>query len=462
MHCMSQPLLRILLLGSGGRESALAWKLEQSPLIEKIYVLPGNGGTEAKDSSSRIVNISLAVETDYAYIVKIAEHLKINFVIPGTDIHVVNGIESFFHAAKIPCFGPTKLAAQIEGSKAFAKDFMECHHIPTAKYRTFSTYNAAESYINSLKRHDDIVIKASGLSNGTGLMLPTTKDDALLALQSIMVDNLWSSDGSTTIIEERLEGHEFSLLTFSDGITFKSLPPAQAYKHIGENGHSPNIGGIGCYAPCTDIVSRDLLDQIDITILGPTFDGLRSEGIPFAGMLFTSIIITPDGPKVLDYNAHFGDPEAQTLLPLLSSDTDLAEVMLACTNSRLDQVPLYTSSHKSSVTIVMASAGYPGPYLQGLPITIDENKMRPGLSGTKRLFHAGTQVGDDGILRTHGGKVMCVNATGRSLEEARRCAYAGVRTVMFDGAVWRRDVAGTESGEKDRRELAEELLVGKL
>ncbi|MCJ1357553.1 MAG: hypothetical protein MMC33_007549 [Icmadophila ericetorum] len=442
---MSQPLLRILLLGSGGRESALAWKLDQSSLVEKIYVLPGNGGTatSSKDPLSKIANISLSVENDYPYLVSIARHLSINFVIPSTNTHIVNGLESHFREAGIPCFGPTKLAAQIEGSKVFAKDFMRRHHIPTAKYRAFSTYEDAVLHMHSLKKHNNFVIKASGLGSRKGVILPSSKGDALEALQSIMVDKVFGSAGDEVIIEDRLFGYEISLLTFSDGIAFSSLSPAQG---IFEKNLGPNKGGIGCYAPCIS-TPRALLEQIDITILAPTFDGLRCEGIPFAGILCTRLMITCEGPKVLDYKARFGDPETQTLLPLLSRDTDLAEAMRACMDSRLDQVSIQISGYKSSVTVTMASEGYPGPCITGFPITFDERKMRPGLDGTRRFFHAGTQVASDDILRTTGGRVMCVNGTSRTLAEARRIAYAGVGIVEFEGAFWRKDIAGTEEDE---------------
>lgn len=364
---MSTTPLRILLVGSGGRESALAWKLDRSPHVEKIFVVPGNGGTAA--GLGKVSNIDHVQPDDYPGLVKLALQLEINLVVPGPDQAVVDGIEGFFRAAEIACFAPSGEAAQIEGSKAFSKDFMARHNIPTANYRLFSDFESAEKYVRDVSHK--IVIKASGLAAGKGVILPESGEEALLALREIMLDRKFGDAGKEVVIEEFLEGDELSILTFCDGQSFKSMPAAQDHKRAFDGDQGPNTGGMGCYAP-SSIMSSVLLDQIENNILSPTLDGMRQEGIPFIGLLFTGLMITESGPKVLEYNARFGDPETQTLVPLLSENTDLAEVMLACVEKRLDSTPLYMNDDRSSAVVVVASGGYPRDYRKGLQIEIDE------------------------------------------------------------------------------------------
>lgn len=482
MAHMAVENLNILLVGSGGRESALAWKLSQSPKVKKIYVVPGNGGTASLPKTS---NIDVVSGEDYPGLVDLSKRLGINLVVPGPDVPVVEGIEGHFKAGKsrhsifnyelifeagIPCFGPSKAAARLEGSKVYAKDFMNRHSIPTAEYRSFRNYDEAKSYLDGL-RHN-IVIKASGLAAGKGVVLPKTQEEALVTLKEIMLDRVYGDAGMEVVIEELLEGEEVSILTFSDGHTFKSLLPAQDHKRIFDNDQGPNTGGMGCYAPTKVISIQQLLD-IDAAVLEPTFFGLRKEGIntnlrtpwesakncegtPFVGVLFTGLMLTKSGPKVLEYNVRFGDPETQTLIPLLTEDTDLAEVMIACVRGDLKSDSIKMNA-KASAVVCVVSGGYPGAYATGVKVEINEtatgedasmslllnfsaNSIVTDILGNLNFFHAGTKL-VDGEWRTSGGRVMAVSATADTLKEAVELAYEGVSMVHFEGMFYRRDIA---------------------
>ncbi len=418
---------RILVIGNGGREHALAWKLCQSRRVESIHVVPGNGGTAGL---SKVTNVGEVRADDYPGLVKYATRERIDLVVPGPEAPLVDGIEGFFKDAGIPCFGPSKEAARMEGSKAFSKDFMKRHGIPTAKYQNFANYNAAREYLEHVSH--DVVIKASGLAAGKGVIIPKSKKDALSALESIMVGKEFGEAGNEVVIEEFLDGDELSILSFCDGEHIESLPPAQDHKRIFDGDEGPNTGGMGCYAP-TKIASDDLLKEIHHTILQPTIDHMRGEGFPFIGVLFTGLMMTKAGPKVLEYNVRSGDPETQTLLPLLSPDTDLAMIMVACTEGWLDAVKIKIES-KSCATVVAAAGGYPGPYQKGTEITLDE------ISEGTTIFHAGTSI-VDGKLKTSGGRVIAASATADSLEGAVKCAYQGINGIHFEKMHYRKDIA---------------------
>ncbi|CZS88655.1 related to bifunctional purine biosynthetic protein [Rhynchosporium agropyri] len=379
--------MSILLVGRGGRESALAHKLSQSNQVAKIFVAPGNGGTA--QGIPKVSNID-ADEEDFHGLVALAKKLDIGLVVPGPDAHIVNGIEGYFREAGIPCFAPTKEAAQLEGSKAFSKDFMAAHNIPTAEYRNFTDFERAGDYVNSVNHK--VVIKASGLAAGKGVIIPESKEETLKAIHSIMVDRDFGDAGSEIVIEEFLEGDEMSILTFSDGLTFKSMPPAQDHKRIFDGDQGPNTGGMGCYAP-TKIASPEIIKQIDDLILRPTLEGMRKNGTPFVGMLFTGIMLTKSGPKTLEYNARFGDPETQTLLPLLESD--LATIMKACIERRLSEVEI-TMSDRSSAVVVVSSGGYPGKISKATKFRWTTGivyQMMQGLSLSSMLEHLFFQMG---------------------------------------------------------------------
>jgi phosphoribosylamine--glycine ligase/phosphoribosylformylglycinamidine cyclo-ligase len=327
---------------------------------------------------------------------------------------LVDGIEGYFRAAGIRCYGPSKLAARMEGSKTFSKDFMKKYNIPTAVYENFSNYEEAKKYLDTIDHN--VVIKASGLAAGKGVIIPATKEEAHKALKEIMLNHEFGSAGDEVVIEEFLEGDELSILSFSDGYTIRSLPPAQDHKRIFDGDQGPNTGGMGCYAP-TNIATKALISEVEKIILQPTIDGFMMEHMPFRGTLFTGLMITKNGPKVLEYNVRFGDPETQTLLPLMSVDTDLAQIMIACTDGYLKAVPIKVDD-RSSATVVIAAGGYPGTYAKGTPMSVSTPYK------DTNIFHAGTSL-VDGQLRTSGGRVIASQATAGNLQEAVKKAYTG-------------------------------------
>jgi phosphoribosylamine--glycine ligase len=441
--------LRVLLVGNGGREHAIAWKLIQSPRIEHVYVVPGNGGTATL--SSKVTNVSSVKDSDFPGLVIFAKDNNVNLLIPGPEAPLVAGIVDYFaqHGGPhIKAFGPSGAAARMEGSKTFSKDFMKRHSIPTAAYENFSSYDAASAYLDTISHN--VVIKASGLAAGKGVIIPSTKVEAHAALKDIMLDREFGTAGD---IEEFLEGDELSILSFSDGHTIKSLPPAQDHKRIGDGDTGPNTGGMGTYAP-TRIAPKDVLERIDRDVLQPTIDGMRSEGFIFKGVLFTGLMMTKQGPKVLEYNVRFGDPETQSLLALMESD--LAEVMVACADGQLKDVHVKVSE-RSAATVVVAAGGYPGSYAKGTVMKLDntpEGKSllcRMALAPVQVdqsvldvvLFHAGTSFSSsDNTLKTSGGRVIASTATAPTLEEAVAKAYKGVECIHFEGMQYRKDIAG--------------------
>ncbi|KAL4872011.1 hypothetical protein BDV12DRAFT_162862 [Aspergillus spectabilis] len=425
---MAQERLRVLIVGNGGREHALAWKLSQSPRVDIVYVAPGNGGTAA-GAHGKIENANVK-GNDYPGLVAFAQKNQVNLVVPGPEAPLVDGIQGYFQAVGIRCFGPSKAAARMEGSKAFSKDFMKRQNIPTAAYENFTDYEKARQYLDSVSH--TVVIKADGLAGGKGVIIPTSKEEAHQALREMMLDRQFGDAGNEVVIEEFLEGDELSILTFSDGYSIKSLPAAQDHKRIFDGDQGPNTGGMGCYAP-TPTSSKEVLEQIDHTIVQPSIDGMRREGFPFVGILFTGLMMTKNGPKVLEYNVRGGDPETQTLLPLLSDDTDLAEIMVACTEHWLDGVSIKIKPNFST-TVIAVAGGYPGSYAKGKKITLD-----PTPEGTL-IFHAGTNLAGE-ELQTAGGRVIAATATGSNLEEALQKSYAGIETIHFEDMFYRKDIA---------------------
>lgn len=420
--------LRILLVGNGGREHALAWKLAQSPHVESIIAVPGNGGTAGVP---KVTNNTALEADDFPALVEFAKKNNINLVVPGPEAPLVAGIEGYFRDASIPVFGPSKEAARMEGSKTFSKDFMKKHNIPTAAYENFSDFAKASEYIKTVKHN--VVIKATGLAAGKGVLLPRTKEEAVQGLKEIMQDKAFGSAGDEVVIEEFLVGDELSILSFCDGTTIKSLPAAQDHKQIGEGDTGLNTGGMGCYAP-TKLATPELLARVEREILQPTIDGMREDGFPFKGCLFTGLMIAPDGtPKVLEYNVRFGDPETQTVLPLLESD--LAKIMYACAGPipYLEDVPVKISN-KFSTTVVVAAPGYPNDYPKGIPMQVSS------ASQDITIFHAGTKLSDEKLV-TAGGRVIAANAVDNSLRAAVDKAYEGVKLINFDGMYYRKDIA---------------------
>ncbi|KAJ1655240.1 hypothetical protein IWQ61_004975 [Dispira simplex] len=416
----------VLVIGSGGREHALVWKLAQSPQVAHIYVAPGNGGTA--NVSSKVSNINIGV-SNFQGLVDFAREHDVSLVVPGPEQPLVDGITDTFKKAGIPCFGPSGKAARMEGSKAFSKDFMHRHGIPTARYRNFTDFVAAKAYVQSIDFN--VVIKASGLAAGKGVLMPQSREEALQALRSVMVEREFGDAGQEVVVEEYLEGEEISILAFSDGYTVVQCPPAQDHKRAYDGDQGPNTGGMGCYAPAP-VAPPALLAQIHKNILQPTVDGMRRDGYPFVGMLFTGLMLTPQGPKVLEYNVRFGDPETEVVLPLLTPECDLLAILMACVEGRLDSVQLKFSPH-SAATVVLASAGYPGSYPKGKAITVGS------VDDGTTVFHAGTTMGSNGLV-TSGGRVLTVTGVDTTLEHALQRAYQGVTAVHFDGAFYRKDI----------------------
>ncbi|EJD03673.1 bifunctional purine ADE1 [Fomitiporia mediterranea MF3/22] len=429
--------LTVLVVGAGGREHALAWKLGQSPIVEKIFVAPGNGGTAQLEKTT---NVDIGAGPDFTELVAFAIHRNVNLVVPGPEQPLVDGIEAAFRKVGIAVFGPTARAARMEGSKAFSKDFMARNNIPTAKYKTFSAsqFDEAVEYVKTCGFQT--VLKADGLAAGKGVLIPQTIEEAIGGLRDIMVSNVFGKAGSQVVIEEYLTGPELSILAFSDGYTIVPLPAAQDHKRIGDGDTGPNTGGMGAYAPAP-VATPQVMERIVKETLQPTIDGMRREGFPFVGMLFTGFILTESGPKVLEYNVRFGDPETEAVLMLLKSD--LASILLACAERRLDSVEVKVRPGFAA-SIVLASQGYPGSYPKGKVIQIGDvpSGMLYFFSATKRVevFHAGTSQKDGNIV-TSGGRVLAVSATAASVKEAVDLAYKGIAKISFEGMQYRKDIA---------------------
>ncbi|MCC7359147.1 MAG: phosphoribosylamine--glycine ligase [Anaerolineales bacterium] len=419
--------MRVLVVGSGGREHALAWKVAQSPRLGRLFVAPGNAGTAALAE-----NVSLAADDVPGLTAWAARH-GIDLVIVGPEAALAAGLADALRAAGVPVFGPTRAAAEIEASKAFAKDFMARHGLPTAAYGIFTDFYAAIGYLLGVDfEQGGVVIKASGLAAGKGVMVPTCADDAEAAVREIMLDHAFGAAGDVVIIEERLSGEEISLLAFSDGVTVKPMLPAQDHKRIGDNDTGPNTGGMGAYAPAP-ACPPELVAALTRDILQPAISGLAAEGRPFVGVLYAGFMLTPTGPKLLEFNCRFGDPETQALLPLL--DSDLLEVALACTQGRLAEVDVRWKAG-AAACVVLAAPGYPGAYPSGAPIS--------GLAGPfdqAVVFHAGTRLANDQVI-TAGGRVLGVTGWDADLPAALRRAYAAVECIHFSGAQFRRDIGG--------------------
>lgn len=428
----SQGTLNVLVVGNGGREHAIIWKLGQSKLVQNIYVAPGNGGTSLIPKVTNVPLLSGSPK-DFDKLQKFAIEKDIGLVVPGPEQPLVDGISAVFTKVGIPVFGPSNKAARMEGSKAFSKVFMDKHNIPTARFSTFTSHEDAKKHIESIDYK--MVLKADGIAAGKGVLIPETKEEALKGLDEIMVQKNFGSAGDEIVIEEYLEGDELSILTITDGYSFFNLPAAQDHKRIGDGDNGLNTGGMGAYAPAP-IATPEILKKIDEQIVEPSIAGMRKDGFPMCGILFIGIMLTPKKePKVLEYNVRFGDPETQTVLPLLTEDTDLAEVMLACAEHRLDGVKIDTKPDTFSTTVVMAAGGYPEDYRKG-----DEIVIKQDLPNDTYIFHAGT-IQKDGKVYTSGGRVIASTATATTLKESVNKAYVGVDHVQFKDKYNRKDIA---------------------
>lgn len=420
--------MNVLVIGNGAREHALAWKISQSPKVQRMFVAPGNAGTAR---IAHNLNISAG---DIRGLVEAARANRIDLVMVGPEAPLTAGIVDELGRAGIPAFGPSKAAAEIEGSKVFAKELMRRYGIPTAASAEFDSFEKAAAYVRS--QPVPMVIKADGLAAGKGVIIAATHDEALRALSEIMQKKAFGSAGDRVLIEECLMGREASLLAFTDGESVVPMVPACDYKRALDGDRGPNTGGMGSYAPSeffTEALKREVIE----TIMKPTVKAMAREGRPYRGVLYAGLMVTDRGPKILEFNARFGDPETQAILPLLR--TDLVEIMEAVIGGELGRLTVEWSDG-ACVGIVLASGGYPGSYRTGFPIE--------GLDRIEKdvlVFHAGTATDGTGRVVTSGGRVLTVTATGRTIAEARARAYANVDRVGFEGCHYRRDIAMIKS-----------------
>ncbi len=418
--------LKVLIIGNGGREHALAWRVAQSPQVESVYVAPGNAGTSLGDGMQ---NVPIAVG-DTEALLDFARDAGVGLTIVGPEAPLVTGIVDRFTTTGLACFGPSALAAQLEGSKAFAKDFMARHAIPTAAYGNFTDLDAAIDFIH--QHGAPIVVKADGLAAGKGVIIARTVAEAEAAVKDMLADNVFGQAGRRVVIEEFLEGEEASFIVMADGVHILPLATSQDHKARDAGDRGPNTGGMGAYSPAP-VIDEALFAKIMQTVIRPTIEGMADEGMPFKGFLYAGLMISPDsGISVLEYNVRCGDPETQPVMMRLQSD--LVALCLAAINGNLDQVTVAWDPHPA-LGVVMAAAGYPGNYSKGHVID--------GLAGAGAdnicVFHAGTQLENDRAV-TSGGRVLCVCALADSITEAAARAYAGCKKIHWDGAFYRPDI----------------------
>lgn len=413
--------MNILVIGSGGREHALYWKLSESPQTEQIYAIPGNPGMGA--------SAAIALD-DHAAILRFVKEHEIGLVVVGPEVPLMNGLVDELEAAGIRAFGPRANAAEIEGSKSFAKDLMKKYGIPTARYEVFTAAEPARAYIR--QEGAPIVVKADGLAAGKGVIVAMTEQEALDAVDAIMEDHSFGDAGARVVIEEFMEGEEASLLAFTDGTTIRPMISAQDHKRAYDGDRGPNTGGMGTYAPAP-VMTPEMTERAVEEILKPTIAAMAKEGRTYRGCLYLGLMVTADGPKVVEFNARFGDPETQVVLPLL--DSDLVAIMCACADGTLADVPLRWKDG-AAVCVVLASGGYPGHYEKGQEIH--------GLADAEAMgalvFHAGTAM-KDGKLVTNGGRVLGVVGRGADISSAVDAAYAAATKISFKDAYYRKDIA---------------------
>lgn len=416
----------MLVIGSGAREHALVWKLKQSSRVAEIYAAPGNAGMATIATTLNVKS------TEIDALAAIAQERKIDLTVVGPEVPLAQGIVDVFESCGLSIFGPSKAAAQIEASKVFSKELMQKYSIPCAVSRSFKSYVKARDYVKS--QHPPIVVKADGLAAGKGVIIADTTAKALTALSDIMEKHSFGDAGNNVVIEECLVGKEVSLLAFTDGTTVVPMAPACDYKRVGDGDTGLNTGGMGSYSP-PGFFGSEMVEKVKKTILEPAVRAMAEEGYQYKGVLYAGLMLTADGPKVMEFNCRFGDPETQAMLPRL--DTDLLDIMLAVVDGSLKKVKIRWRD-EACVGVILASGGYPGKYNIGIPINgldkVDSDVM---------VFHAGTRV-NDGVICTDGGRVLTVAAMGSNIATARDKVYRNIRRITFDGCHYRRDIGERE------------------
>ena len=435
----------VLVVGGGGREHTICWSLGTSPHVDRILVAPGNAGTALTEGCE---NLPVGAG-DLPGLLDAARHESVDLVVVGPEAPLAAGLADALAAVGVPAFGPSAACARLEASKAYCKTFLDALSVPTAASAAFRDPEAALAYLDELP--DVPVIKASGLAAGKGVVVAETRREAAAAVRAMLVDGRFGEAGREVVVEERLRGTEVSVLAFSDGANFAVMPPAQDHKRIHDGDRGPNTGGMGAFVP-SPLATGALIDEVGDRMIRPTLDALGRVGTPYRGVIYFGLMLTDEGPKVLEINCRLGDPETQAVLPLLESD--LLEVMLACATGSLGDVAVEWSE-SACTTVVMSSAGYPTASSAPAPITGIEDAQLEGCI----VFHAGTDL-IDGVTHATGGRVLGVTALGSTRAEATERAYAGVDTIAFEGSHYRRDIGCGPVSEPGRMRISREVNAG--
>lgn len=419
--------MNVLIIGAGGREHALGWKAAQNPEVTKVFIAPGNAGTALEP---KLENIDIGVE-DIEGLLEFAQNNSIALTIVGPEAPLVIGVVDAFRAAKLPIFGPTKAAAQLEGSKAFTKDFLARHKIPTGDYANFTEIEPALAYVR--EKGAPIVVKADGLAAGKGVIVAITLQEAEDAIQDMLAGNAFGEAGSRVVIEEFLDGEEASFIVMVDGSSVLPMATSQDHKRVGDKDTGPNTGGMGAYSPAP-VVTPEIHERVLEEIIYPTVRGMDAEGYPYTGFLYAGLMIMADGtPKVIEYNCRFGDPETQPIMMRMQSD--LVDLCLMAIDEKLDEAESHWDP-RASIGIVLAAGGYPGDYAKGDVINLPTSDAAEG----EKIFHAGTTNNEAGEVVTNGGRVLCATALGNTVLEAQQRAYELAKTVSWNGMFHRSDI----------------------
>ncbi len=418
--------MRVLIIGSGGREHALGWKAAQNPNVETVFIAPGNAGTALE---SKLENVNIDVE-NISDLVTFAQEKQVALTIVGPEAPLVLGVVDAFREAGLAIFGPTQAAAQLEGSKAFTKDFLARHNIPTASYENFTEIGPAIDYVR--KQGAPIVVKADGLAAGKGVIVAMTLDEAETAIKDMLAGNAFGEAGHRVVIEEFLEGEEASFIVMVDGQSVLPMATSQDHKRVGDNDTGPNTGGMGAYSPAP-VVTPEVHQRILEEVIYPTVRGMDAEGYPYTGFLYAGLMIDASGqPKVIEYNCRFGDPETQPIM--MRMESDLVELCLMAVDQKLDQAESKWSD-EAAVGVVLAAGGYPGQYQKGAVIHLPENQ-----DVWAKVFHAGTRSDSNQQVLTNGGRVLCATALGNTVLEAQQRAYELIKEISWDGMFYRSDI----------------------